>query len=115
MNLTWDEFSVAGRKTANDRLYDLFEDNFHSLSKNLERVQKELRSNTKKTDEGFEKINGRLQRVEKKVFPDEPTKVSDLQPWYRDSKIIKLLTYLSLAFLLLVGAAVGADVTGVLK
>lgn len=103
------------RKTANDRLYDLFEDNFKFINKSLAQVREELQDNTKKTDKGFEKINGRLQRVEKKVFPEEPTKISELQPWYRDSKIIKLLTYLSLAFLLLVGAAVGADLTGILK
>lgn len=102
------------RKTANDRLYDLFEDNFRFLTENLQEVQKELRSNTRKTDKGFETIDGRIQKIEDKVFPDEPTKVSELQPWYRDSKIVKLLTYVALAFLLLVGAAVGADLTGIL-
>lgn len=111
--LTWDIFSVA-RKSANDRLYDLFEDNFQSLGENLERVQKELQSNTRKTDKGFEQINGRIQKIEKKVFPDEPTKVSELPPWYRDTKIIKLFTYIALAFLILVAAAVGFDLTGLL-
>lgn len=91
------------RLTAEDRLFKLLEDNFKEL-------KKDLADNTKKQTAGFKHVKGRLTRLEKEVFPAVPKTTANLDPWYRDPKIIRILTFLALALLLIVAMAANVDI-----
>lgn len=91
------------RLSAEDRLFKLLEDNFKEL-------KKDLADNTKKQTAGFKHVKGRLTRLEKEVFPTTPKTTASLESWYRDPKILRILTFLALALLLLIAMAANVDI-----
>lgn len=92
------------RLTLEDRLFELLQDNFRQ-------IKEDLANNTKKQEAGFRHIKHRLTKLEKEVFPDIPKNTQSLDPWYRDPKILRILTFLALALLLLVAMAAKIDIS----
>lgn len=79
-------------------------DGFKDLKDDISEVKGEVKEFRKE-------FNGRIKKVERKVFPDVPQTVQQLPPFYRDPQIVKLLIYLALA--LLVGLIVFAGLKGI--
>lgn len=79
---------MARKSTAEDRLFDLLEDNFKTLSKNQYRMERKLEDNTKKTEKGFNDLNIRVKKLED---DNKAKKKSDLSPWYRDPVFVKTI------------------------
>lgn len=114
--LTAGAFSVAGRKTRADSdkllLHELIRDNFKVVNTRLEHISDDVAENTKKTEDGFKKFNGRISRIEDQVFPQVPIKISELPKPWRDPVIIK---WALIIIALLVAGWFGIDVSGVLE
>ncbi len=86
-------------------------DGFDDIKGDIKEVRDELRSNTNET----RKINGRLSKVEDKVFPGKPATPDKLPPFYKDPALIKLLTLIATAIvvlLLLVASFRGVKIPG---
>lgn len=81
-------------KDFENRFFDLLEDNFKALRhdndelrKGHSRLEKKVDDNTKKTEEGFASLIGRVTALEN----DRKIKKADLDPWYRDPVFIKTI------------------------
>lgn len=95
---------------------------FDNLDKTLTRIETNLKENTDLTHEVSKKqdyTNGRVDDLEKRADKIEvdfsklsrkPINPKNLTTWYRDPAVLRILTYLALAFLLLVGAAIKVDI-----
>lgn len=79
------------------------------LEEKFDNTDSKIDANTKLTKEVRKEqkaANDRLSALEKEVFPA----TKNLPPWYRDPKIIQIIMYIALAFLLLVAAVTRFDV-----
>lgn len=90
-----------------------FDEKFKNLATSITNVHREVKANTKVTEEVKNQAietNSRVLKLEAEVFPEINLKKKDLPPFYRDPKFIQVLLYSSLALLLLVAAATRFDI-----
>lgn len=95
---------------------------FDQLVKTVDRIEQKVDKNTILTEQvktQAENTNGRVDDLEKRADKHEvdlsklsrkPINPKNLTVWYRDPAVLRILTYLSLALLLLVGAAIKVDI-----
>lgn len=95
---------MAGKNDFENRYFNALDQRFDSLDKSIA-------ANTKATEEGFKAVNGRLNRVEKKVFPEQPQTIQQLPPIWKNPELIKLFTYIVAFFL--VAAVIYASLKGI--
>lgn len=109
-------------------LLELMQRNAERQDKNIEKLDRKIDTNTALTNkihEQTKKTNGRVNAHDRelaeltlklnKLLPAE-AKVDPktIAPWYRDPLILKIILYIALGGLLVIGAVVGVDIGGLL-
>lgn len=107
-----------------DRKTDKLDNKVDDLSNQVTVQGVELKANTdetrllktevRETNGSVKTLQGEVVEIKKVVFPDAPMKPSDLPQWWRNPKIIAIVSYIALAFLLLVAAVTKFDLSGIL-
>lgn len=82
---------------------------FDQLDRRFDSIDKAVETNTQTTEKGFRALGGRVGKLEKKVFPDQPQTVAELPSVWRNPEIRKIALYFAVA--LLVIALVAANLT----
>lgn len=100
---------------------------FDQLVKTVDRIEHKVDANTELTQQvktQAENTNGRVNDLEKRADQHElsiskltrkPINPKNLTAWYRDLAVLRILTYLSLALLLLIGAAIKVDIGSLIQ
>lgn len=94
-----------------NRFLDAIEDDIHELKELGKSLVKKLDHNTRKTEEGFKSLNGRVGKLEDEVFPVIARTAKDLPAWYRDPQVLKIIGYVALGALVALGAFTNVDLT----
>lgn len=94
---------MAARQKNNDDFESRF---FDAITDDI----KDLKDNDREIGKNYTIIDGRVKRVEDKVFSNVPNDPAKLSPWYKDSAIIRLLTYILVVIMLAIGAWKGIDI-----
>lgn len=95
-----------------NRFFDLLEGTIEGIDKKVDRLSEDTKNNTT----GINKVATRIGRLENVVFPEQILSTKDLPAWYRDPAVIKLLTLVAGAVVLLISliaALFGAKLPGV--
>lgn len=109
-------------------LLDLMQKNADRQDERMDRLDAKLEANTTLTNkihEQTKKTNGRVNKHDDQIadliskinraIPDSQKPIpKDLAPWYRDPLILKIVLYISLGILLVVGAITGVNIGGLL-
>ena len=89
---------MAAENDFEKRYFDQMEGNFNEIKGGIREVKDETKSITGHVS----KINKRLIKVENRVFPPaQQETVSQLPPLWRDPQVIKLLTFITVALIIL--------------
>jgi anti-sigma-K factor RskA len=97
---------MAPPRQSNDferRYFNQIDDGFKDLKSDIEEVRNDLKSLTAHV----QKTNGRLARVESRVFPPKPETMRELPSVWRDPKILTIIT-LALSFCIIVAFTTAA-------
>lgn len=100
--------AAAARKKPEDfegRYFDMVEASMEGMDKKIDRLDGTVTSLTKKVG-----------KLENEVFPNQPQNAKDLPKWYRDPAVIKLLTLVAGAIILitsLAAALLGKSLPGI--
>jgi len=80
---------VANKNDFEDRFFTLLEGTIQGIDKKVDKLGSSLQDNTNET----RKINSRVAKLENTVFPSQTQQTAqDLPSWWRDPNIIKLLS-----------------------
>jgi len=80
---------VASKSDFEDRFFTLLEGTIQGIDKKVDKLGSSLQDNTNET----RKINSRVAKLENTVFPSQTQQTAqDLPSWWRDPNIIKLLS-----------------------
>lgn len=107
--------AAASRKPPQDfegRYFDLVESAMEGMDKKIDRIDAKQTS----TENNVNRLNTKVNRLENEVFPNQAKTIKDLPAWYRDPAIIKLLTLVFGAIILvvsLIGALFGKSLPSV--
>ncbi len=103
----------------NDFLKDLLDMMRENATRQDERMDKldgkvdkntETLNNVKGTVDSHDLMLADMERALKKIKPGTQIKKKNLDPWYRDPLILKILLYISLIALLIVAAVTGVNI-----
>lgn len=84
------------------------------LEENVNANLKEAHERSSKALERADRVHERLVDMENIIVPNKPPEPEDLPTWWRDPKVITIVSYVALAFLILVAAATRFDLGGIL-
>lgn len=91
------------KKTENDfenRFFDLLETTIEGVDKKVDKIdaaQAKQAESQRRLEDTQKTVSHRLGRLERKVFPNTPSTVQQLAPFWRDPAIIKLFTLIAAA------------------
>lgn len=89
---------MGGKNDFEDRFFTLLEGTIQGIDHKVDQLGNDLKVNTNET----RKINSRVAKLENTVFPTAPTQtVKDLPTWWRDPNIIKLLSLVFAAIIII--------------
>lgn len=90
-------------KTFEERYFDQLEKSFNEANEKVDENSKAMRA-------GFNQVNQRIGRIEKKVFAEVQPTPAQLPAFYRDPAIQRILIYIAAGIVLLLLTAKGIDI-----